>query len=62
MKKREMYSNPDVCPNCIYIGEGDSICDVTQEVVLEDWEPTDNFMGQGCPYIKKLHEKNGGKK
>lgn len=45
-----MYCNPDVCPNCMYIGEGDSLCDVLQEIVLDDWSPTEHYMGPGCPY------------
>ena len=45
-----IFCNPDICPNCQYIGEGDSFCDATQEIVLSDWEPTDAFMGEGCPY------------
>ncbi len=45
-----MYCNPDTCPNCQYIGEGDSYCDVIGEVVLSDWVPTEHFMGPGCPY------------
>ena len=49
----EMYCSPDVCPNCQYIGEGDSLCDVTGEIVLADWEPTEDFMGDGCPYRKR---------
>ena len=49
----EMYCNPDVCPNCQYIGEGDSLCDVTGEIVLADWEPTEDFMGEGCPYRRR---------
>ena len=32
-----MYCNPDVCPNCQYIGEGDSWCDQIQKIVLSDW-------------------------
>ena len=44
---------PDVCPNCMYIGEGDSVCDVMQKIVLDDWQPTDDFMGEGCPYRKE---------
>lgn len=47
-----MYCNPDVCPNCQYIGEGDSLCDVLMEIVLDDWAPTEHFMGPGCPYMK----------
>ena len=45
---KQIYCNPDVCPNCQYIGEGDSICDVTHEIVLSDWIPTDAFMSEGC--------------
>lgn len=37
--------NPDTCPNCMYIGEGDSWCDKIGEIVLSDWEPTDYYMG-----------------
>ena len=47
-----MYCNPDVCPNCQYIGEGDSWCDQIQKIVLSDWVPTEDFMGPGCPYLK----------
>lgn len=46
-----MYCNPDVCPHCQYIGEGDSWCDEIHEIVLSDWEPTEHYMGQGCPYL-----------
>jgi len=49
-----MYCNPDTCPNCQYIGEGDSYCDVIGEIVLSDWEPTEDFMGNGCPYLKRV--------
>lgn len=48
--KKAVYCNPDICDNCQYIGEGDSYCDVTREIVLEDWKPTEHFMGTGCPY------------
>lgn len=33
------------CPNCIYIGDGDSMCDETNQIVLIDWEPTEHY---GC--------------
>lgn len=29
----------DTCDNCIYIGEGDFICDRKSELVIEDWFP-----------------------
>lgn len=57
-----MTCNPDTCPNCQYIGEGDSICDITMNVVLEDWVPTEDFMGEGCPYANKPKRKNSRKK
>lgn len=31
------------CDDCMYIGDGDSICDKTYKLVLDDWEPTDNY-------------------
>lgn len=58
-----MICDPDICPCCQYIGEGDSYCDEIGEIVLEDWEPTQHYMGPGCPYKKKRrkkpHEKRG---
>lgn len=45
-----MFCNPDECPFCQYIGEGDSYCDEIGEIVLTEWEPTKHFMGEGCPY------------
>lgn len=33
------------CENCIYIGEGDYICDELHEIVIEDFgQPTVNRM------------------
>lgn len=58
-----MYCNPDVCPNCQYIGEGDSWCDVTGKIVLSDWEPTSDYMGAGCPYtVRRRKHKHRRKK
>lgn len=37
--------NPDACPNCMYVGEGDSWCDKIGEIILSDWEPTEYYMG-----------------
>jgi hypothetical protein len=42
----------------MYIGEGDSFCDVIQEIVLEDWVPTKHFKGPGCPYQHKRRRRN----
>ena len=37
------------CDNCNYIGDGDFICELHIEdpdkaLVIEDWQPTDNYM------------------
>lgn len=29
----------DTCDNCVYIGEGDFICSVVNELVIVDWTP-----------------------
>lgn len=31
------------CANCIYIGEGDYICDSNMVTVMEDFTPNDNY-------------------
>lgn len=31
------------CDNCVYIGEGDHMCDVNNMLVLDDFMPTDNY-------------------
>ena len=31
------------CNNCTYIGEGDYICDMTTEVVISEWQPTEDY-------------------
>ena len=33
----------DTCENCIYICEGDFICDIKNELVISDWIPLNNF-------------------
>lgn len=32
------------CENCLYIGEGDYLCDMRQEIVVSTFEPTEEFM------------------
>lgn len=54
-----MYCNPDVCPCCQYIGEGDSYCEEIGKIVLSDWEPTEHYMGPGCPYQRKERKRRG---
>ena len=54
MNEGEIFCNPDICPECFYIGEGDSFCTLTGEIVLCDWKPTEEFMGYGCPYCEEI--------
>lgn len=46
------YCNPDICPHCLYIGGGESICDLTIETVMKDWLPTKENAGHNCPYLR----------
>ncbi len=40
------------CEHCVYIGEGGHMCDLTNSIVLDDWEPTDDFLEcRGEDYI-----------
>ena len=41
------------CSNCIPIGEGDHLCDVLMELVLDEYAPTDNFYGCGGSSYEK---------
>jgi hypothetical protein len=52
-EKRSSHCNPDACPNCLYIGEGDSMCDITNVIVLDNWIPT----GADCPKTKPKKKK-----
>lgn len=38
--------DPGLCDNCIYIGEGDFICDRDDIpfLVVDEWEPTDKYL------------------
>lgn len=47
--RSDKYCDPAICENCIYIGEGDFICDRFPDevghssVVISEWEPTEHF-------------------
>ncbi len=41
--------DPEKCDHCQYIGDGDFICDKyihdhDRVIVVEDWQPTENYM------------------
>lgn len=33
----------DNCTHCVYVGEGGYLCDVKNEIVIDDWIPTENY-------------------
>ena len=48
--KRPKWCDPAVCDCCQYLGEGDFLCDKYMEIVVSDWEPTEDYLL--CEQIK----------
>ena len=48
------YCNPDTCSECLYIGEGDSICEVSHELVLDNWQSVPHTIPQECPFRRQI--------
>ena len=52
--------DPAMCDHCLYIGDGDFICDILGDgpgltmSVVESWEPTEKFL-----HCKKVGHRNG---
>ena len=44
-KKKAIFCDPGMCEECLYIGDGDFFCDKLQEIVISDWQPTDDYLG-----------------
>lgn len=48
-KRRHRRKHPELnrncynCNHCQYIGEGDCICDMSNDIVIADWEPSEDF-------------------
>ena len=42
--KDKVYCDPSACDHCLYICEGDFLCEKHQEIVVGDWEPTENYL------------------
>ncbi len=47
------HCNPDTCSECLYIGEGDSICEISHELVLDNWQSVPHTIPQECPIIRQ---------
>lgn len=43
-KKKKKICDPGMCDECLYIGEGDFLCDKHQTIVVSDWEPTEDYL------------------
>lgn len=45
-RKKRVFCDPAVCDHCMYICEGDFICDKEAEavIVVSDWEPTEDYL------------------
>lgn len=57
LKNRKQFGNTrncQHCENCTYIGEGDYICSMTNEVILYDFNsPTEHYFScKGKDFVK----------
>ena len=48
-RKNQKTCDPALCDHCMYIGEGDFICDLRigpglLDIVIEGWQPTEDFL------------------
>lgn len=45
-KKKPEMCDPGMCEHCVYICEGDFLCEKYAEpvIVVSDWEPTDDYL------------------
>ena len=48
------YCNPDTCSECLYIGEGDRICEISHELVLDNWQSVPHTIPQECPFRRQI--------
>lgn len=46
-KNPELNKNCYNCNNCEYIGDGGYICSMSNDIVIEDWQPTEDFNSCG---------------
>jgi hypothetical protein len=54
-KHPELNKNCFNCNNCEYIGEGDYICSMNNDIVIGEWQPTEDFNScGGAVYHQKI--------
>lgn len=44
------------CEHCVYLGEGGYMCDLTNDIVIEDWQPDDAFYHCGGKKFESQEE------
>lgn len=48
------------CEHCVYLGEGGYMCDLTNDIVIEDWQPDDAFYHCGGKKFEAQEENRNG--
>ena len=43
-KRKVKCCDPEMCDNCMYIGEGDFFCDRYETIVVDEWSPTEDYL------------------
>lgn len=52
------YCHPENCSECFYIGEGDSICQISHELVLGNWANVPHTIPKECPFRQQLTKRH----
>lgn len=42
------------CNNCEYIGEGGYMCSINNDIVIEDWQPTEDYRSCGGKEFERI--------
>ena len=53
---KHRFCDPGACDHCIYLGEGDFMCDPHKVIVVADWTPTEDYMK--CKQIRDRRKNN----
>lgn len=59
LDKKQRFCDPGACNFCVYLGEGDFMCDKHNVLVVDEWDPTEDYMK--CKQLHGKGRKNNGK-
>ena len=48
------YCHPATGSEFLHIGEGDSICEISHELVLDNWQSVPHTIPQECPFRRQI--------